>query len=111
MPNSCHSCQGCQSDRIISLSAQCNDDCSISLNEHEYYGYPLNFLGISRKYDCISFQYCADCGTIQGKWPLPPTPLDLYDPEDEEFADALEAIETIEAEANGDIGAEADNPV
>ena len=87
-------CQRCKSERVARISGKVNDLCWISLGEKESNGYPSHDFGIvggdyiigAAGCDCIKFEYCLNCGQIQGKFPLPLTTLetDKEDEEDEE---------------------------
>lgn len=66
-------CQKCNSTRIASIDAKCNDMCSIfiegdahSITEAEYVPEGLHIGGG----DYIDFDYCLDCGQIQGNFPI-----------------------------------------
>lgn len=64
------SCSECLSDRIIDVSAKCSDMCMVSLGTEEHDGYVPGGIGIGGG-DYVEFSYCADCGKIEGTWPLP----------------------------------------
>ena len=49
--------------------------CSVDLAGHHLYGYVPRDLGIGGG-DDVQFDYCLDCGQIQGKFPLPRTALE-----------------------------------
>ena len=68
-------CQKCGSDRIICVGAKVSDRFSASIGDREYDGYVPSDLGIGGG-DYLDVDYCADCGQIQGKFPLPPTELE-----------------------------------
>lgn len=55
-------CQRCNSIRVLNVSANRNGDAE---------GYVPHYLGIGDG-DYVEFSYCADCGQIQGAFPLPP---------------------------------------
>lgn len=80
------SCTKCNSNRISSVTAKCSDCCSISVGETEQDGYVPDDLGIGGN-DYIEFQWCLDCGTIQGNFPLPVSEIekDITDEEMIEF--------------------------
>lgn len=73
-------CQRCGSKRVIGVSGKCSD--SFSAMRHyddgtfqEKIGYVPEDLGIGEdKY--MDFDYCLDCGQIQGQFPLPETLLE-----------------------------------
>jgi hypothetical protein len=64
------SCQRCSSNRIGRVLAHCSDMCSVDLASRHEYGYVPRDLGIGGG-DDVQFDYCLDCGQIQGKFPLP----------------------------------------
>lgn len=65
-------CQRCQSLRVISIVAHCNDCCSVSSSaQSDRLGYQPGDIGIGNDSDHIKMSWCLDCGQIQGKWPIP----------------------------------------
>ena len=63
-------CRNCGGDRILSLSAKCDDRCSINYRSFEKHDYVPDGLGIGGG-DYIEFDYCLDCGIIQSdKFPV-----------------------------------------
>ncbi len=62
-------CSKCNSDRIVNLMAKCSDLCSISYKDLRYHGYVPYDIGIGNG-DYVEFNYCADCGQIQGDFPI-----------------------------------------
>lgn len=63
-------CIRCASPRIFSVYAKCSDLCSIETNtglQHD--GYVPHDIGISTDSDAVNFDYCIDCGQIQGTFP------------------------------------------
>lgn len=63
------SCQTCKSLRVISVYAHCSDMFGANA-EQEYSGYVLEDLGIGSG-DDVEFNYCMNCGQMQGKFPRP----------------------------------------
>lgn len=63
----------CDHKRIISISAKCSDLFSASYGELEIDGYVPDgiVIGDGQYGDYVAFDYCADCGQIQGKFPIP----------------------------------------
>jgi hypothetical protein len=66
-------CQKCNSTRIANVDAKCDDRFSLSIEgdayslvEVEYVPEGLNIGGG----DYIDFDYCLDCGQIQGSFPI-----------------------------------------
>jgi len=62
-------CLNCQSNRIVSVRAKCNDLCHISLKDEIIKGYVPHDFNIGGG-DYIDFRYCLDCGRIQDVFPL-----------------------------------------
>lgn len=63
-------CQKCSSIRIFSINAKCSDLCNVVSNtglEHD--GYVPENIGIGGG-DYVEFDYCIDCGQIQGQFPI-----------------------------------------
>jgi hypothetical protein len=59
-------CQRCNSARVAHICAKCSDLCCFQ-NE---WGYVPGNAGIGGG-DYVEFDYCLECGQIQGKFPLP----------------------------------------
>lgn len=68
-------CMRCNSTRVATVSAKCSDACFVSVNGADHDGYVPDDLGIGSD-DYVEFDYCLDCGQIQGTFPLAPTKLD-----------------------------------
>jgi hypothetical protein len=68
-------CQSCKSERIISIYGKCDDHCSVNIGENNHEGYVPCDLGVGGG-DDIELDYCADCGQLQGDFPLQPTKLE-----------------------------------
>lgn len=64
-------CQKCELQTIIGVSAKCSDLFSASYQGADYFGYVPGFIGLGNDSDYVDFSYCANCGQIQGKFPLP----------------------------------------
>jgi len=62
-------CDKCQSERITSVSGKCSDLCSMEYKGKEHNGYVPYDMGIGGG-DYIEFQYCLNCGKIQGTFPI-----------------------------------------
>ena len=69
------SCQKCKSERIASVGGKTSDMCSVFINEEEHEGYVPSDMNIGGG-DYIEFEYCLDCGQIQGEFPLQPTKIE-----------------------------------
>ncbi len=68
-------CQACKSERIMSIYAKCSDLCVCNFGEHEHQGYVPSDIGVGGG-DDVQFEYCLDCGQIQGDFPLPACDLE-----------------------------------
>lgn len=62
-------CQKCSSDKILSVTAKCSDCCFIDTDTESHDGYVPENIGIGGG-DYIEFDYCIDCGQIQGTFPI-----------------------------------------
>jgi len=58
-------CENCNSDRILQISAKCNDMCSLVFKSVEYNGYVPNESKIGGG-DYIELDICLECGIAQG---------------------------------------------
>lgn len=68
-------CQRCKSARVAFVQAHSRDCCSIQIGQEEHGGYAPTDMGIGGN-DDVTFEYCLDCGQIQGAFPLPLTYLE-----------------------------------
>lgn len=83
-------CSACLSSRIVSASFEVKTarySMSSAPNiERNYEGPPLQDMGITDTGPSMGsflwFEYCLDCGCIQGKFPLPETELERQPLED-----------------------------
>jgi len=73
-------CQRCGSQRVATVMSHCSDCFAVDLVEYRYDGYVPYDLGIGSG-DQVGFNYCLDCGQIQGKFPLIRTLLESADDE------------------------------
>lgn len=69
------SCRNCKSERIANVCSKANDLQTVTIGGKEHQDYLPRDLGIGGG-DYVQFQYCLDCGAIQGTFPLPPTELE-----------------------------------
>lgn len=78
----------CQSDRIARIMAKSSDLNCVRLKGEELDGYLPADMGIGSG-DYIEFDWCLECGQIQGGfWPLPECELEVQAKEREaEFDD------------------------
>lgn len=75
------SCQSCVSNRIISISSKSSDLNDVQIGSVNHDGYLPDDLGIGGG-DYVEFDFCANCGTIRGTWPLPLTNIERGNEDD-----------------------------
>lgn len=81
------SCTKCKSERVAHIYGKCSDMCVASMDDAEHVGYVPDDMGIGGG-DDIDFDYCLDCGQIQGdEFPLPKTELEAEAEDDNEDSD------------------------
>lgn len=69
-------CQRCKSERVGEASGKCSDLTGFRLGNIDVHSvYVPGDWGIGGG-DYLEFNYCLDCGQIQGDWPLPETELE-----------------------------------
>lgn len=68
-------CQKCKSERVCSVGGKCSDTFSAGIGTAEIQGYVPDDLGVGSG-DYIDFNFCMDCGQLQGKFPLPPADME-----------------------------------
>jgi hypothetical protein len=70
-------CTKCESDKIIGIIGKCADRFHATYKDEEYDGYVPEDLNIGGdKY--IEFDYCTDCGLIQGDFPISNSDINQY---------------------------------
>lgn len=62
-------CRECNSERLVSIQGKCSDLFVASTSVLEYSGYVPSDLNIGGD-DYIEFQFCLECGMIQGDFPV-----------------------------------------
>ena len=62
-------CKKCNSERVATINAKCSDMCQIITDEINQDGYVPHNIGIGGG-DYIEFDYCLECGQIQGDFPV-----------------------------------------
>ena len=62
-------CSKCQSDKIAQVQGRVKDLFNLRVKDFEYEGYVLHNLNIGSG-DDLEFDYCLDCGQMQGKFPI-----------------------------------------
>ena len=71
-----NNCKRCKSVRVAYISGKCSDLCSFTAQlaegiEVEGDGYTPQGVGLVNEYgDYVEFEYCLDCGQIQGEFPV-----------------------------------------
>ncbi len=68
-------CQRCTSTRVATLSSKSSDMNDICIGEENKDGYVPSDMGIGGG-DYVRFDWCLDCGQLQGEFPLPETSLE-----------------------------------
>jgi hypothetical protein len=68
-------CQRCSSPRLGRILARCSDMCSVDIASRHFHGYVPRDLGVGGG-DDVNFDYCLNCGQIQGMFPLPTTEME-----------------------------------
>jgi len=71
-------CTKCGSDRVAEISGKCSDLCWVKVGNKEHDGYVPWDMQIGGG-DYVEFNYCLDCGQIQGTFPLPPAKIEFED--------------------------------
>lgn len=61
-------CQSCGAVAIVEVNAKCNDMCEMTHLHRSYDGHVLRDMGVGEE-DYIEFEFCTNCGQIQGKFP------------------------------------------
>jgi len=62
-------CQRCKSERVAEITSKSSDLNYVTLGDQEHNGYVPGDLGIGGG-DYIKFNWCLDCGQIQGEFPV-----------------------------------------
>jgi hypothetical protein len=77
-------CLKCKSERVLFISAKCNDMCcfDVSWLEIEHDGYVPTIQEIGGD-DYINMNICMECGQAQGLWPV----------NDKEIKDAINEVD------------------
>lgn len=70
----------CGSNRIAHVNAKCSDMCNVYMvnsdhSQSDYVPKDMGFYGDGYG-DYVEFDYCLDCGQMQGKFPLKKTALE-----------------------------------
>ena len=64
-------CQKCGSDRIMEINGKTSDLFYGRYKNNETDGYVPDDIGFQGGGDYIDFDYCLECGQMQGEWPIP----------------------------------------
>jgi len=70
------SCDACCSTRLLSVSSKVSDRCYVDSNENEHRGYVPRDIGLDGG-DYLAFEYCLNCGKIQGEYPLSQAEIEI----------------------------------
>jgi hypothetical protein len=80
-------CQNCDSERVVSVSAKCDEDSIlVGLRDEEGQGELPDGIGIGAG-QFLDMELCLDCGQMQGDYPAPPMTLELSNEDDGEEND------------------------
>jgi len=60
-----YQCDGCSSDRLLSVNGKVSDMFSADFKNADYQGYVPRDLGVGGG-DYIELEICLDCGKVQG---------------------------------------------
>jgi len=71
-------CTTCSSNRIAVVSGKTSDCCFYSYKGQQHNGYVPSKVGIGYS-DYIDFNYCLECGKIQGDFPVSDPKLNTED--------------------------------
>lgn len=65
-------CQSCGSDRVMTVCGKTSDLCYVRRQDtdKEWNGYVPSGIGLGNDEDYIEFDYCLNCGQMQGKFPV-----------------------------------------
>jgi hypothetical protein len=94
-------CQRCNSQRVIHCYAKANDLAMAQFGKKEHDGYYPEDLGIEGGSE-ITFDYCLNCGQIQGTWPVPLSLLEQGKPYNDDDDDKDEEDEDDDDEEEDD---------
>ena len=64
-----NSCQRCESDRLINISAHHSDSFGCWYKGQEHIGYAPSIRGVCYNND-TEIKFCLECGQIQGEFPV-----------------------------------------
>lgn len=77
-------CKTCNSNRIASVNSKASDLHYVEINGNDHDGYLPYDMGIGGE-DYVEFEWCLNCGQIQGTFPLPLCELETEETEDSEY--------------------------
>ncbi len=77
-------CYACGGSRIAEVGGKTSDRCNISIGKKEHSGYVPRDMRIGGG-DYLAFDFCLDCGQMQGEFPVPETELEAAREECEEW--------------------------
>ena len=64
------SCTRCGSNKIVKISAKCDDRFSFTYDGIDHVGNVPDWLGLGFGGDYVNISYCGECGQIQHRFPL-----------------------------------------
>ena len=64
-------CQRCGANRVVFVCGKTSDMCSVKYKGGSRHDYVPHGIGLGSDEDYIEFAYCAECGQMQGKFPIP----------------------------------------
>jgi len=75
------SCSSCHSERVAYVSGKTSDKCFFATpKKSSHQGYVPNDVGLGDGGDYLRFDYCLDCGRIQGNtFPIDQEIIDAID--------------------------------
>ena len=79
-------CKKCSSERVAKVSGKCSDMCSVRTGCHKLNDYVPSDMGIGGG-DYLEFDYCLNCGQLQGEFPIPKTELETEENADDDDQD------------------------
>lgn len=62
-------CDKCGSERVLSVQAKCSGQFSARFSDLSHCGYVPTKIGLGDDEDYVDFDYCLECGQLQGTWP------------------------------------------
>ncbi len=73
-------CKKCGSNRVAIVNGKTSDMCQVILAGNDQDGYVPHDMNIGGG-DYLEFEYCLQCGQMQGQFPLPPCEMEHVEEE------------------------------